>query len=181
MRSRVLVASLLAMVVFASAAAANAPIRQSFTFEDFTFTDSYLSDACGTEIQNTASGTFDIKLFVDTSDTPVAEVDTVTRGSITYANPATGASVTSVMTAMSHAVYPDGIFVGARAPTTITGTNAASFTGVAPPGSGRIVVDAEIVFVDPSGVPFTAFGTDDIVSASGNFARTTAELCDALT
>jgi hypothetical protein len=178
---RALLASLLAVILFAPAAAANAPIRQHFTFSDFTFPDSYLSDACGTEILSTIGGTFDVRLFVDTSDTPVAEVDTVTRGSITWTNPANNASVSSIIAATSHAVYPDGIVVGASAPTRITGTNAASLTGVAPPGNGSIVVDAEIVFVDPDGVPITAFETGDIVAMNGNFEKTTAELCDALT
>jgi hypothetical protein len=37
------------------------------------------------------------------------------------------------------------------------------------------------VFVDPDGVPITAFETGDIVAMNGNFEKTTAELCDALT
>ena len=181
LRGRALLVSLLVVAVLVPAAAANAPIRQHFTFSDFTFPDAYLSDACGTEILSTIGGTFDVRLFVDTTGSAVSEVDTVTRGTIVWTNPDNDASVSSIIAAMSHAVYPDGIVVGARAPTRISGTNAAAITGVAPPGNGTIVVDAEIVFVDPEGVPFTAFDTGDIVSMNGNFERRTAELCDALT
>jgi hypothetical protein len=111
----------------------------------------------------------------------VAEVDTVTRGTITFSAPATNKSVSSVMTGVSHATYPEGIAIGAPVPTTITGANAANLTGVAPPGEGRIVADAVVVAVDPNGVPFTAFGTEDIVSMNGTFAKTTQHVCDALT
>jgi hypothetical protein len=178
---RALVASLLATVVFAPAAGADAPLRQSFTFSDLEFSDAYLSDACGMEIVSTVGGVFSVTLFVDRSAAFVAEVDTVTRGTITWTNPANSASVSSVMTGVSHAVYPDGVAVGNVARVTITGTNAGSLTGVAPPGAGRIVVDAVIVAVDADGVPITAFDTGDIVASSGNFDRATADLCDALT
>jgi hypothetical protein len=171
----------LGALVFGSAAMANAPIRQSFMLNDATFPDAYLSDACGTTVLDTVSVTINVTVFFDTSGTAVAEVDTVTRGTITFSAPATDKSVSSVMTGVSHATYPEGIAVGAPAPTTITGANAASLTGVAPPGEGRIVADAVVVAVDPSGVPFTAFGTDDIVSMNGTFAKTTDKVCDALT
>lgn len=180
MRRRAFLAALLAVVVLVPAAAANAPIRQHFTFSDFTFPDPYLSEACGTEILSTIGGTFDVRLFVDTTGTGVSEVDTVTRGTITWTNPDTDASVSSTIAAMSHAVYPDGIFVGARAPLRISGTNGGAITGFAPPGNGSIVVDAEIVAVD-GGIPITAFDTGDIVAMSGNFENRTAEVCDALT
>lgn len=127
------------------------------------------------------SVTIDVILFVGANGSAVAEVDTVTRGAITYGAPATGKSVSSVMSGVSHATYPEGIAIGKPAPTTISGVNAASLTGVAPPGSGSLVVDAEIVFVDPSGVPFTFFDTSDIVAMHGNFARTTDAICAALT
>lgn len=181
MLGRALLVSVLAVALFAPAAAADAPIRQSFTFSDFTFPDAYLSDACGTEILSTVGGVFDITLFSDRSGAFVAEIDTVTRGAVTWTNPASGESVSSVMTGVSHAVYPDGVAVGNRALVTITGTNAGSLTGVAPPGDGRIVAAALIVDVDPDGVPITFFDTGDILASNGNFDRATDDLCDALT
>ena len=178
---RALLASLVTVVLFAPAAAADAPVRQGFTFSDFTFPDTYLSTACGTEIVSTVGGVFSVTLFVDRSGAFVAEVDTVTRGTITWTNPANDASVSAVMTGVSHAVYPDGVAVGNRARVTITGTNAGSLTGVAPPGDGKLVSDSVIVEVDSDGVPFTSFDTGDIVASSGNFDQATADLCDALT
>jgi hypothetical protein len=181
MAMRALVLLLLVAAVVVPAAGANAPIRQTFTLSDVTFPDAYLSDACGTTVLDTVSVTITVAVFVDTNGTAVAEVDTVTRGTITYSAPATDNSVSSVMNGVSHATYPEGIAVGASAPTTITGVNTASLTGVAPPGDGRVVANAVVVALDPSGVPFTAFGTDDIVSMNGTFGKTTDEICDALT
>jgi hypothetical protein len=59
--------------------------------------------------------------------------------------------------------------------------NQAAIIDVAPPGNESIVVDAEIVFVDPDGIPVTGFDTGDIVATSRNVERRTAELSDALT
>ena len=112
---------------------------------------------------------FDVTSLLDRSGAFVAELDTVTRGTITWTNPANGEWVASVTTGVSPAVYPDGVAVGNRALVTITGTNAGSLTGVAPPGAGRIVADAVIVDVDPDGVPFTFFDTGDIRASNGNF------------
>jgi hypothetical protein len=180
MRLITLVALLLAAAALAPAATANAPIRQTVTFTDVTFPDTYLSDACGTDVVNTASGTIDITVFLDRSGTPVREIDLV-RGTITFRAPATGKSVTQQMIGISHATYPNGVAPGSPAPTSLIGLNVGSFTGVAPPGAGRLQVDARVVAVGPDGVPFTSFGTEDIVSAHGTFARATADICSALT
>jgi hypothetical protein len=59
--------------------------------------------------------------------------------------------------------------------------NFQSITGVAPPGSGQLVANATILFIDDLGVPETAFATSDIVSLDGNYAATTAAICAALT
>ena len=59
--------------------------------------------------------------------------------------------------------------------------NTQSITSVAPPGSGQLVANATILFVDDAGVPGTAFATSDIVSMNGTFAATTAAICAALT
>ena len=180
MRARILVALLLVTGALAPAAGANAPIRQSFTITDLTFPDAYLSDACGTGVMNTVNATLDITVFVDRTGTPVREIDRV-HGTITFAAPASGKSVSQTMTGISHATYPEGVAPGSPAPTSLIGVNVGSLTGVTPPGAGRLVVDAVVVAVGPDGVPFTAFGTEDIVSMQGNFARATAEICRALT
>jgi hypothetical protein len=64
---------------------------------------------------------------------------------------------------------------------TILGVNATSLTGTAPPGSGQLVANGTILFVDDLGVPVTTFDTSDIVSMTGNFVATTAGICAALT
>lgn len=172
-------AALVAAVIIPSASGAR-PIHETVTFEDITFPDSYLSDACGTTVLDTLSATLTVTLFPATSGAPAHEVDTIS-GSITYSAPDTGNSVSLAMNGTSHAVYPEGIAVGAPALVTINGANTASLTGVAPPGSGQLVANATIVAIDDLGVPITAFATSDIVSLDGNYAGSTAAICTALT
>jgi hypothetical protein len=171
--------ALVAAVIIPSASAAR-PIHESVTFEDITFPDAYLSDACGTTVVDTFSGTFTATLFPASSGASAHEVDTI-RGSITYSAPDTGNSVSRTVNGASQAVYPEGIAVGAPAVVTIDGENTATITGLAPPGSGRIVANATIVFIDDLGVPITVFETSDIVSVAGNYAGATAAICAALT
>jgi hypothetical protein len=64
---------------------------------------------------------------------------------------------------------------------TITGVNTSSLTGTAPPGSGQLVADGTILFLDDLGVPVTTFESSDIVSMRGTYAETTAGICAALT
>ena len=180
MRVRLLIALLLSAAVLAPGAGANAPIRQSVTITDFTFPDAYLSNACGTPVVNTVNATLEIIVFLDRTGTPVREIDTI-DGTITFAAPASGKSDSQTIAGISHATYPQGVAPGSPAPTSLIGVNVGSLTGVTPPGTGRLVVNAVVVAVGPDGVPFTGFDTDDIVSRQGNFSRATAEICRALT
>ena len=173
-------ALLLAAIVVPSAGATR-PIHEEVTLTDVTFPDAYLSDACGTDVLDTVNGRLTATLFPAGPGSPAHEVDTLTGGTITYSSPDTGNSVTRPMNGTSHALYPDGISVGSPAIVTINGLNSQSITGVAPPGSGQLVANATILFVDDVGVPGTAFATSDIVSMNGNYAATTAEICAALT
>jgi hypothetical protein len=172
-------AMLIAAAIISSASAAR-PIHESITFEDIEFPDAYLSDACGTEVIDTVTVALTATFFPANEGAPAHEVDTI-RGSITYSAPDTGNSISRTVNGASEAVYPEGIAVGAPAVVTIDGENTATITGLAPPGSGRIVANATIVFIDDLGVPITAFETSDIVSLTGNYAATTAEICAALT
>jgi hypothetical protein len=170
--------ALLALFVIPSAGA-SPPIHEEITLDGVTIPDAYLSDACGTDVFDTLSGRLTATLFPAVGGAPAHEVDTLTGGTITYSSD-TG-SVTRPLNGTGHAVYPDGIYVGAPAEATLNGVNFASITGVAPPGSGQIVANATIVFIDDLGVPATAFTTSDIVSMTGNYAATTAAICSALT
>jgi hypothetical protein len=173
-------AAVVAAIVVPSAAA-RAPIHEEVTLSGVTLFDAYLSDACGTDVLDTVSGRLTATLFPAGPHSPAHEVDTLTHGTITYSSPETGNSVTRPMNGTSHAIYPEGISVGAPAIVTINGVNTQSITGVAPPGAGQLVANATILFIDDLGVPGTAFATSDIVSMRGNYAATTNEICAALT
>ena len=173
-------AALLALFVIPSAGASR-PIHESIILDGVTIPDFYLSDACGTTVFDTLSGRLTATLFPAVGGAPAHEVDTITGGSITYSSADTGNSVTRPLNGTAHAVYPEGIALGAPALVTLNGVDSASITGVAPPGSGQLVANATIVFIDDLGVPATAFTTSDIVSMEGNYAATTAAICAALT
>ena len=171
-------AALIAAVLIPSAAA-SAPIHEELVLDGVAIPDFYLSDACGTTVVDTLSGRLTATLFPAGPNSPAHEVDTLTNGSITYSSSA--GSLTQPLNGTSHAVYPDGISVGSPAVVTINGVNTQSITSVAPPGSGQLVANATILFVDDAGVPGTAFATSDIVSMNGTYAATTAAICAALT
>lgn len=171
--------ALLAAIVI-PVAGASAPIREEVVFSDVTFEDFYLSDACGTTVLDTVSVSLSVTFFPAADEAPAHEVDTL-RGTITYSSPDTGSSVTRTMSGTSHAVYPEGTDPGSPALLTITGVNTTSLTGTAPPGSGQLVANGTILFLDDLGVPVTFFEASDIVSMRGTYAATTAAICDALT
>jgi hypothetical protein len=161
-------------------AGASAPIREELVFSDITFEDFYLSDACGTTVLDTVTVRLSVTFFPAAHGSPAHEVDTL-NGSITYSSPDTGNSLTRPMNGTSHAVYPEGTEPGGPAVVTDSGVNTTSLTGTAPPGSGQLVANGTILFLDDLGVPITTFETSDIVSMRGNYAATTAEICAALT
>lgn len=167
--------------VLSPVAGAAAPVHEEFTLNDVTFPDAYLSSACGFTVLDTVSGRLTGTLFAAQGTEPAHEVDTLTGGRITYSAPDSGNAVTRPLNGSSHTVYPEGTAVGAPAVVTITGVNGASFTGTAPPGTGQLVANATILFVDDAGIPGTAFSPSDIVSANGNYAASTSETCAALT
>jgi hypothetical protein len=172
--------TLIAAIVIPTAGA-SAPIHEEIVLSDITYQDFYLSDACGTTVLDTVSLTLTATFFPAAHGSPAHEVDTLTNGTITYSSPDTGNSVTRPMNGTSHAVYPEGTEPGSPAYLTITGVNTSSLTGTAPPGSGQLVAVGTILFVDDLGIPVTTFEASDIVSMSGTYAATTAEICAALT
>jgi hypothetical protein len=184
MPTKMLFTAALALVLAAivvPTAGASGPVHEELTLSGVTIPDFYLSDACGTTVLDTLSGRLTATFFSAGPGSPAHEVDTLTNGTITYSSADTGNSVTRPLNGTSHAIYPDGISVGAPAIVTINGVNTQSITSVAPPGSGQLVANATILFVDDVGVPGTAFATSDIVSMNGDYAATTAEICAALT
>jgi hypothetical protein len=177
--SAALVTLIAAMVI--PTAGASAPIHEEIVLSDITYQDFYLSDACGTTVLDTVSVRLTATFFPAAHGSPAHEVDTLTNGSITYSSPDTGSSLTRPMNGTSHAVYPEGTEPGSPAVMTITGVNTSSLTGTAPPGSGQLVANGTILFLDDLGVPVTTFESSDIVSMRGTYAATTAEICAALT
>jgi hypothetical protein len=173
--------ALLLAVVAIPTATADAPIQEQIVFTDVTYPDFYLSDACGTTVLDTVSVTLSVTFFPAAHGSPAHEVDRLTHGSITYSSSDTGNSLTLPMSGTSHAVYPEGTEPGSPALMTMTGVNTSSFTGTAPPGSGQLVANGTILFLDDLGVPVTTFASSDIVSMRGTYAATTAEICAALT
>jgi hypothetical protein len=171
--------TLIAAIVIPTAGA-SAPIHEEIVFSDITYQDFYLSDACGTTVLDTINIRLSVTFFPAAHGSPAHEVDTL-NGTITYSSPDTGNSLTRPMNGTSHAVYPEGTEPGSPAHMTVTGVNTTSLTGTAPPGSGQLVADGTILFLDDLGVPVTTFESSGIVSMRGTYAATTAAICAALT
>jgi hypothetical protein len=171
--------TLLAVVVIPTAGA-SPPIREEVVFSDVTYDDFYLSDACGTTVIDTLSAEVSVAFFPAAQGRPAHEVDTLTHGVITYSSPDTGNSLTRSMNGTAHTLYPEGTAPGSPALLTFIGVNMSSL-GTGPPGSGQLVANGTILFLDDLGVPVTTFDTSGIVSMRGNYAATTAEICAALT
>jgi hypothetical protein len=66
--------ALLTVALGATAAAAQAPVKETMRFSD-TFEDEYLTDACGVEVTTTATGRI---TFLDFPDRPVGPQDLTT-------------------------------------------------------------------------------------------------------
>lgn len=175
MRYLVTLAVASAALAFAGVAAAGAPLRATFTFDNITFQDPFLSEACGTNVYITLNGTIKATLFVDKDGKISREIDTQPGLHLKYSNDA-GDSISFPWALISHTSY-SGTTVGSPATITLTG-NVGSFTGLVGPGNGRLVLSGTVVFVDENGVPITAF--TEVVSMSGNFTGETAKICAAL-
>jgi hypothetical protein len=165
-----------AALVSVGVATAKAPIRASFTLEDLTFPDTFLTEACNQPVYMTLNATLKATLFLDKNGKIVREVDTQPAGTLTYSGDS-GGSISFPFSIISHTDYSGGTSVGSHVTATLTG-NIGSFTGLVGPGTGRMVLDGEVVFIDENGVPLTAF--TDLVSMSGNFTGETAKICAAV-
>lgn len=94
-RCAIPVLSILLLIGAAVPASASAPIIERTQIDDTMLFPA--GTRCDFEVQAARTGVFTTKVWVDDHGTPVREVWSWSPGSITYTNPATGASVTTVL------------------------------------------------------------------------------------
>jgi hypothetical protein len=162
-----------AALATAPIAGAAAPLRDRFPVEG-TFPDAALSETCGVPVTIGVKGTFAITVFTDRAGRTVREIDTQPGTKLTYSS-ATG-SITFPFSGVLHAEYVPGAAVGSTATIVMTGNNGA-FGDLPGPGSGRLVLSAEVVETE-DGFVFTRF--TGLQHESGNFTGQAARICAAL-
>jgi hypothetical protein len=164
--SRFLVILSLAVLPLSLAATASAtsPTRISFQVKD-TFYSPFTSAYCGFDIYRTISGTINVTLFRDGSDTLVRETDTGPDFKESFYAPSTGKTFSDPGLVTSHTSYEGGGAIGSSALVTATGMfqNAAG-----PADAGQLVLRGVVVDIDPSGIPLV--DASEFVSASGHFS-----------
>lgn len=108
-RNRSLVAAplaLAALLVFASSTLAAPPIRAT---EQVDVTFPVPAELCGFPLVQHIEGTVRQTIFVDRNGDPVRRLDSQAAVRITFSNPASGASLTTVSSASGHiTLNPDG-------------------------------------------------------------------------
>ncbi|HYZ27436.1 MAG TPA: hypothetical protein VE570_00150 [Thermoleophilaceae bacterium] len=174
MRIPVIATMLAGSLALAGPAMSSQPLRDRFPVA-VEFESTALSDACGTPVTVAIDGTFDIKVFHDHSGATVREIDTQPGTLLTYRS-ATG-EITVPFSGVLHTEYFAGVEPGAPVRLVMTG-NSGPFAELFDAGSGRLVLDGVVVFVE-DGFVFTRF--TELRSASGNFTGQVARICAALT
>ena len=175
MKRQVVNAAALLVVGMTGSAFADAPVR-TMNEIDVTFPEGMVSDTCGIPVFLTIRGTFKVTLFRDRDGNVVREIDTGPGVKLTYANDS-GQSISFPGAGVLHTDYSSGVTPGSPVTLVFTG-NTGPFTGLAGPGTGRLVLAGDVVEV-VDGVPFTEF--TELISASGNFSTQTERICAALT
>lgn len=159
------------------AMAAGTPDRVSVDISQ-TYTDDFLTEACGTTVIATASGTVEITLWRNADGLVVRELDRFPGAFFTWTAPETGQTVRSRYDVGSMWEYGDGAVVGG--PVTfamrglffhIPGTSAIA---------GREVSVSDVDFFE-GGVPIVEDG--ELVSLVGHWPQFdfVEEMCSALT
>jgi hypothetical protein len=164
MKRLALILNLVALpLALAATASANSPTRISFEVND-TFYVPSTSAYCGFDIYRTITGTINVTLFRDGSDTLVRETDTGPNFKESFYAPSTGKTFSDPGFVTAHTSYDGGGAIGRSAVVTLTGMlqNAAG-----PADAGRLVLEGVVVGLDPSGIPFV--DASEFVSASGHF------------
>jgi hypothetical protein len=98
-------------------AVAAAPDRASIDISD-SFVDDVLSEACGTEVAVTLTGTAEITLWRNTRGLVVRELDRFPKARVTWTASGTGRTVTTRFDAVSSWDYGSGAVLGG--PVTVT-------------------------------------------------------------
>jgi len=178
MRKLALLSAIAAIAVGLAAPVEAGPPKQLTFEDDAMFQSGRLTAACGFPVWITIKGTLHITLRTDRNGV-LHEMDAFGDWSIAFSAPTNDTSF-SYKFGPARFLYPDGVAIGAKSIVTLTGINA-DYPG-APAEAGRTVLEGEVVFVNPEGVPFVDF-TGALISQTGNIpdpAVSRANLCAAL-
>lgn len=177
----VVAAAVAAAALLAGGPAMAAAPKSVRTAVDFSIQDPQLTAECGVPVDFFNVGTFDSKLFFDSSGAIVKEIDNYPNDKVGWRSPSTGRTVQFTNAAQLITEYPNGASLGAPATVTATGTfeKIPGFSA----GAGRTVFSAYVLTFTTDGVPIIAF--DGIILSSSGHANDPsgydAAICRALT
>jgi hypothetical protein len=154
-----------------------APDRVSVDISE-TFVDDFLTEACGTTVIGTATGTVQITLWRNDEGLVVRELDRFPGAFFTWTAPETGNSVKNRYDVGSMWYYPDGAVDGGPVTFTMRGL-FFHIPGGTSAIAGREVSVGDVDFFE-DGVPVVEDG--DLVSLVGHWPQVdfVDEMCDAL-
>jgi hypothetical protein len=171
-RTFLVAAALVGSLVVTDAAPAAPPVRDHFVV-DVQFTLDGIFPECGFPVDIAIDGPFSVIEFQKAGVT-TREIDTQPGAKLTYING--DRSISIPFAGVIHATYPEGGVLGAPARLVMTGSTGPFFD-IIPMGTGRVVLDGDIV--DVRG-PFPIFEFTSLFSATGNFHTQMERVCSAL-
>jgi hypothetical protein len=176
------VVAVLAVIAPTANAAQDRPLRHTFTLEQIGFADTWLTNACGFEVNVVVGGTFEEKLELGNDRNPAAHETSKFDGDITWIAEASGKTYSDEIHNTSKIDYPDGVGeYGLPAHVTVTGSHAGTFpVGGGPPGHGKFEYEAGFLLGGlPDDFPFV-FATSEGTWTGKSFERATEKICSAL-
>lgn len=169
-RVRVMVLIVLASLLATSPAAAAKPVMEHLRIRDIGFHDEFLSEACGFDIWVDAIGVITFRVWLDTDENPIREVNNFGLR-IRYFSES-GSIRTQDVGADRVTYHADG---------SVTLTVIGNVQSIQIPGQGRVYSDVgrvsfHFTFPDPEGEPVV-----EVVSVAGqHWGDQLGIICDAL-
>jgi hypothetical protein len=175
------VVAVLAVIAPTANAGKDRTLEESFTLTELGIHDSWLTRACGFEVNATVSGTFERKLVIGTGRKTAAHETSKFDGHIAWIAEESGKTYSDEIENTSRIEYPEGVDdYGLPANVTVTGTHAGVFpVGDGPPGHGKFEYEAGFLIGGPDELPFV-FATSEGTWDRKSFDRATEKICAKL-
>jgi hypothetical protein len=166
---RLLIFLATALVALAGATAATA--QRAVHLNDVgdlnaSFTNDFLSEACGVEVTTTITGAADVTLIYNDAGLVIREIDTTPAATVTFSSQYGSITSPSALTAIT--VYPGGATVGSTANVTLSGLFGHVTGFIASDAGIDIIANAVVIDFSPEGIPIIDFTAETTFISHGN-------------